>query len=695
MTLSFNPSNSSDSLSLVAGLTADKGAKNGGFPGVGSFMELLKALEQIEPRDDTSTLFSAVEADGRTAQDLPTGKDLPGGLPVLQDGVPVLPEGDPEPAASGSSEPLAKGNAAKVIPFPGVSPEVAQSAPIPSGDIAIAPPKQSTASNTKLAPAAASPIASPLVLADRSVDAAAIPASGVPKASAAAVLSSSITQETATAGSDPKPNTVDRAARNTRHDAHPAPKGEGVQVSIQAKPELRNALTGGPAIASLPIAEAAKPQSDAKRAANSEGLHVRVSALPPVRLVGVAPTLPTLTEGRAVETPQLSSKTALASSSTSSIARVELQAVASSVRSEPTSETDGSTSLPTGKPTLAIQAQGSVPSNPTTTPRPEGTTQALTRTDAPSVGPNSPAPTNPTATARPEVIAQAPVAEQKAGDASTISDHRNSTHTKTAVSVAGQARAERPEPLASVAPTPRTALVANPEEKQSAPSPVSAKSKEPGRSNTAPLIQPTVSTEAKTAEKANLTSRTMPSAELAKPNPQSIAAPIEAISNPVRPITAPATPTSIDTFADVERVVEQIMSARQVDLSKPASVAVAHREFGALTLTFDQQASGKMNVEIASEDGDVQRALAAAIAQDRGSSRNGELGAQLSQSNSQPAPTMSDRGGSFGSSGSASGQSNTDDNRSQNSAQRDPHGERAASRHQFPAQHPSDDALYA
>ena len=55
-------------------------------------------------------------------------------------------------------------------------------------------------------------------------------------------------------------------------------------------------------------------------------------------------------------------------------------------------------------------------------------------------------------------------------------------------------------------------------------------------------------------------------------------------------------------------VVEHLTAARQMDLSKPAAIAVAHKEFGALTVTFDQSA-GKMNVEIAAENQESQRRL--------------------------------------------------------------------------------------
>ena len=135
------------------------------------------------------------------------------------------------------------------------------------------------------------------------------------------------------------------------------------------------------------------------------------------------------------------------------------------------------------------------------------------------------------------------------------------------------------------------------------------------------------------------------------------------------------------------------MAARQFDLSKPAAIAVAHKEFGALTLTFDHSAGG-MNVEIATEDGEAQRALAAAMANDRGATRAQDLTAQSPSSATQPGQTGGERGAA-NNAGTGSGNAAGDDQRQQTSDQRSRHGERAPNQPQAPAQSSSDDALYA
>ena len=195
------------------------------------------------------------------------------------------------------------------------------------------------------------------------------------------------------------------------------------------------------------------------------------------------------------------------------------------------------------------------------------------------------------------------------------------------------------------------------------------------------------------ADKPVLASRASLTVDTAKAMPQTLVSPVENPSAALRPMTVAPRPVVSDPFADVERVVEHIMAARQVDLAKPAAIAVAHREFGALTVTFDQSANG-MNVEIAAESSEAQRALAAAIANDRTTHRQQDPATQANTIQNQSAATGSDRGGSAGHTGSGPGQSNADDQRSAHSDQRGRHGERGPSPDQPSSQTPSDDALY-
>jgi len=196
------------------------------------------------------------------------------------------------------------------------------------------------------------------------------------------------------------------------------------------------------------------------------------------------------------------------------------------------------------------------------------------------------------------------------------------------------------------------------------------------------------------AEKLASKPRTTATSDAAKSMPQALAVAADGSASTIQPVSSAARPIATDQFANVERVVEHLMAARQFDLSKPAAIAVAHKEFGALTLTFDHSAGG-MNVEIAAEDGEAQRALAAAMANDRGATRAQDLTAQSPSSATQPGQTGGERGGAGNNAGTGSGNAAGDDQRQQTSDQRSRHGERAPNQPQVPAQSSSDDALYA
>ncbi|HAW35838.1 MAG TPA: hypothetical protein DCX71_07080 [Erythrobacter sp.] len=194
------------------------------------------------------------------------------------------------------------------------------------------------------------------------------------------------------------------------------------------------------------------------------------------------------------------------------------------------------------------------------------------------------------------------------------------------------------------------------------------------------------------ADKGKL--RAMAQTDTAKPAAQGIAALSDESAASVRPVAAAPRPIAGDQFANVERVVEHLMAARQVDLTKSAAIAVAHREFGQLTVTFDQSAGG-MNVEIAAQDGETQRALAAAMANERPSARQPEAFTQAAQAGNQPAAN-GERGAGGNAAGSGTGQADAEQQRSQQSDQR---GRRDGGRagHSNPQAQPpsSDDALYA
>ena len=145
------------------------------------------------------------------------------------------------------------------------------------------------------------------------------------------------------------------------------------------------------------------------------------------------------------------------------------------------------------------------------------------------------------------------------------------------------------------------------------------------------------------ADKTAADPRAASNGEAAKPVAQAFILPGAETSADVRPLSSSARPIASDQFANVERVVDQIMAARQADLSKPAAIAVAHREFGQLTVTFDRTADG-MNVEIAAQDGEMQRALAAAMANERPVARQHDGASIAANTTNANAPAGGERG---------------------------------------------------
>jgi len=163
-------------------------------------------------------------------------------------------------------------------------------------------------------------------------------------------------------------------------------------------------------------------------------------------------------------------------------------------------------------------------------------------------------------------------------------------------------------------------------------------------------------------------------------------------------MAAPAPANMMTSVEGIERLVDRLSLAREFDMTKSASIAVTHREFGALTVTFDNARSG-LDVEIAAKDNDMQRALALAVAADRPTSRAGEPLQQSFQQASQATSTASERGaGTTGQGANSSGASSSDGgaqgDRSQNQRGRGlPSGSQDPRNPARPST--GDDALYA
>ncbi len=114
---------------------------------------------------------------------------------------------------------------------------------------------------------------------------------------------------------------------------------------------------------------------------------------------------------------------------------------------------------------------------------------------------------------------------------------------------------------------------------------------------------------------------------------QGIVASTPLASTSPAPIVATTTAGSLPQFPELAELVDRIAAARHSAGSATATIAVAHKELGNLSLTFE--ASGnKLDVEVAAQDSETQRSIAAAIAADRPHIRVGEMQTQA------PAQTL-------------------------------------------------------
>ncbi len=267
------------------------------------------------------------------------------------------------------------------------------------------------------------------------------------------------------------------------------------------------------------------------------------------------------------------------------------------------------------------------------------------------------------------------------------------------------------QPQASVASTVAVQAVAT---APAAADRASSPSRESAAANATPTVHPVVGSQAHRADTtagqsrdqrggeqandgASLTKPVQAAGDVTKPIAAAIQNAADLIDNSVRTPATTARPVATDPLANIERIVDQLSTARQFDLSKPAAIAVAHREFGGLTVTFDQSANDVMNVRIAAEDNEAQKALSAAIAADRGAQRGPETQVASTQANTAPGQTGGERAAGNGQANTQAGSAGqgADDRRSGQSDNRERRDERTTQHNTNTPQSSADDALYA
>ena len=138
---------------------------------------------------------------------------------------------------------------------------------------------------------------------------------------------------------------------------------------------------------------------------------------------------------------------------------------------------------------------------------------------------------------------------------------------------------------------------------------------------------------ARPVEAVQATARVATAAEAIRPEP-AIAA---SVGQPVVPTQAEAVTRAADlarpdAFAAIDsiaRMVDRLSAARDFGVVPTAALAVMHKEFGELSIAIDR-ISDTLQVEVAAKDGEAQRALAAALANDRAAAMAGDRSVQRS-----------------------------------------------------------------
>ena len=161
---------------------------------------------------------------------------------------------------------------------------------------------------------------------------------------------------------------------------------------------------------------------------------------------------------------------------------------------------------------------------------------------------------------------------------------------------------------------------------------------------------------ARPVEAVQATARVATAAEAIRPEP-AIAASVGQPVAPTQPeaVTRAADLARPDAFAAIDsiaRMVDRLSAARDFGVVPTAALAVMHKEFGELSIAIDR-ISDTLQVEVAAKDGEAQRALAAALANDRAAAMAGDRSVQRSAEAQQSGGQNSGQNG-----GQSTGQNN-------------------------------------
>ncbi|GEM_PF-2174489 len=154
-----------------------------------------------------------------------------------------------------------------------------------------------------------------------------------------------------------------------------------------------------------------------------------------------------------------------------------------------------------------------------------------------------------------------------------------------------------------------------------------------GRAAPAPRLAATAEREierprmaASTATASGTTSTTAPSFSATTP----------ALAVDSAPVTTSLRAQGHEQMADLAQIVDRLAAAREALAPAKAALSIDHAEFGELTLRFDQGQDGRLTAELAGANAETHRAVAHALAAERGQTGQGD-GSPASQQQQQSA----------------------------------------------------------
>ena len=157
---------------------------------------------------------------------------------------------------------------------------------------------------------------------------------------------------------------------------------------------------------------------------------------------------------------------------------------------------------------------------------------------------------------------------------------------------------------------------------------------------------------AETAQKATTAAADVPATSVSLPASARLDAPSAAAPLPKLAVVQQA-------MMDLTQIVDRLSAAREALAPAAASLAINHAEFGELSLRFDQHRDGHLAVQIAAQNPEAHRAVAAVVGQQPFSANADHQAGQNAQSFSQSQSSMRDaNGGANAGAGAGGGREN-------------------------------------